>query len=100
VTNSRKKKPYIIDVYLCPPDQTYYPLTGHSKYTDLYPAHSLDDLMRLLESDGWSRCGKILANDGKTWLQMLGKKPTAAERYLVNGSFIDPNEHLIAVAED
>ena len=28
------------------------------------------------------------------------KKPTAAERYLVNGSFIDPNEHLIAFAED
>jgi hypothetical protein len=100
VTNSRKKKPYIIDVYLCPPDQTYYPLTGHSKYTDLYPARSLDELIRLLESDGWKRCGMLLATDGHTRLQMLGKKPTAAECYLVKERFLDPNEHLIAVAED
>ncbi len=93
-------KPYIIDVYLCPPDQTYYPLTGRSKYTDLYPACSLDELLRLLENDGWRRCGMVRANDGRTALHMLEKRPTAAERYLVNGSFIDPKQHLVAVAED
>jgi hypothetical protein len=93
-------KPYIIDVYLCPPDQTYYPLTGRSKYTDLYPAGSLDELMRLLESDGWRRCGMVLAPDERSSLQMFRKKPTAAERHLVNSNFIDPNQHLIAVVEE
>ena len=93
-------KPYIVNVHLCPPDQTYYLLTGRSKYTDLYPARSLDELIGLLERDGWRRCGMVRSNDGRAFLQMLGKRPTAAERYLVNGSFIDPEQHLIAVAED
>lgn len=93
-------KPYIVDVHLCPPDQTYYPLTGRSKYTDFYPAHSVEELLQILESDGWKRCGMVRANDGRTVLQMFGKRPTAAERHLISGSFIDPEYHLIAIAEE
>lgn len=95
-----KMKLYIIDVHLCIPDQSYYPLSGRSKYTELCPAQSLDELMRLLESDRWKRCGMVLASDGRRSFQMLQKKPSAAERYFVNGSFIDPKDHLIAVAEE
>ena len=93
-------KPYIIDVHLSITDETYYPLNGRSKYNDVYPARSLDELMRLIENDGWVRCGMVLAKDERTPLQMLQKKPTAAECHLVNGSFIDPNQHLIAVGEE
>lgn len=94
-------KPYIVDVHLCVSDETYYPLNGRSKYNEAYAARSRDELLRLLEKDGWTRCGMVLANDdGRTSLEMFRKLPTAVERHLVNGSFIESKEHLIAVAEE
>jgi hypothetical protein len=93
-------KAYIVDVHLCVPDETYYPLNGRSKYNEAYSAGSRDELLRLLQNDGWMQCGMVLSNDERTTLQMLRKKPTAAERLLVSGDFVSPQEHLIAVAEE
>jgi hypothetical protein len=93
-------KAYIVDVHLCVPDETYYPLNGRSNYNEVYAGHSLNELVKLLENDGWMRCGMILASDGRTPLVMFRKSPTAAERDLVNGSFVDPKKHFIAVAEE
>lgn len=93
-------KPYLIDVHLSVSDETYYPLNGRSKYNEAYAARSRDELLRMLEKDGWARCGMVLASDGRTALEMFEKTPTAAERHLVNGSFIDSKEHLIAIAEE
>ena len=93
-------KPYIVDVHLSVTDETYYPLNGRSKYNEAYAARSREELLRLLRDDGWTRCGMVLANDGRTPLEMFRKTPTGAERNLVNASFIDSKEHLIAVAEE
>jgi hypothetical protein len=93
-------KPYIVDVHLSVTDETYYPLVGRSKYNDVYSAHSPEGLMRLLDQDGWRRYGIVLASDGQASLDMFHKTPTATDRQLVNGDFISPNDHWIAIAEE
>lgn len=53
----------IANVLYTATDETYYVLNSPYEKADSYQADTLDAAIRMLEQDGWTRCGKVQRSD-------------------------------------